>query len=539
MKSHYIYVWLICAALLCGCRSPEYNNRKPDDNISGAIYEAIGDELYYLGKNESVNSNICYEYLIRNGGKERRDVLNDIVFVVNETIEQEKIIDNVDVVLYHERPGGMGQCVRISNYSSDGGEFVKYEGMQILIISGFSDECIYNDPSVYVTLPNIKRLRIDAKIQEKADFAGIDWHDCWKELESVELFASNTYPDGKMPDDIISSAIQEAVGYEVFYLGKAADLDCELGYKYHIREKNSDISEFAKTIGAVVVAANNAIEENNIMDLVSIRFYWYGVSGKEENVLTLCNYSDDKLKIADLNGLERVIILGGNYKEFRYNRPEIYESLPNIKYLEVKEHIQEKAAVDWYEYWPELESIKLLASDEFPDGKMPDDAISRAIKEAVNEKLLYCGKSDIYRPRPELCYEYYIKDECEDSSELANLLANVVCTVNETIVEENIQEFVSIYFYYGYSDGIVEDLVLHLYNYSEYQLEYPDLNGLERVIISGSSDKNSLYDNPQIYGLLPNIKYLEVKEHIQKNAIEKGMDWYDYWKELKTIEVFK
>lgn len=61
----------------CGGCS-DYKNQKPNDNISEAIYEKIGEDAFYLGK-EKVGENldeILYKYLIKN--------------YENETVEGEK-----------------------------------------------------------------------------------------------------------------------------------------------------------------------------------------------------------------------------------------------------------------------------------------------------------------------------------------------------------------------------------------------------------------------------------------------------------------
>ncbi len=175
--------------LLCGCRPVSYHNEKLDDAISSAIYETIGDELYYLGKEEKEHADLYYEYLIRDLGEERYDVLYDIVVAVNETIKKENITDKIDIVVYHELPGGMGQCVELSNFSNFECTYPDYDGLERLVISGFGySKCVYDQPSTYIQLPNIKYLSVSEEIQRKADEQEIDWYDYWPDLESVEVF---------------------------------------------------------------------------------------------------------------------------------------------------------------------------------------------------------------------------------------------------------------------------------------------------------------------------------------------------------------
>ena len=88
---------------------------------------------------------------------------------------------------FHERPGGSGQCIELSNYSDYKLEDPDYEGLQVLTITGFSD-CIFDEPSIYMDLPNIKYLQVSERVQKKAYDQGIDWYDYWPDLESVEVF---------------------------------------------------------------------------------------------------------------------------------------------------------------------------------------------------------------------------------------------------------------------------------------------------------------------------------------------------------------
>ena len=529
---------LFMVMLLSGCASVEFENKEPDDVISTAIYEAIGDEFYYLGSNKYTDADLSYMYLIRHFDERQREVLYDVINTVNETIKKEEIKDKVCIIFCRELSGGATiKCIIMKNYSNNELQNPDCEGLQNLMIMGCEfNDCVCEQPMTYIALSNIKYLEIDVEIQERAEKEGIDWFECWPELEKMEVAAFGETYKCKMADDAISNAIHEAVGYEAFYLGKKQNTGAELCYEYYIRDRwRSDI-ELAEILRDVVTAVNNTIKEENITDLVSINFYYK----TEEVVLSLHNYSDSQLEYPDLEGLGRVVILGNYSEGFKYNRPKTYSLLPNIKYLEVKEHIQENAnfeGIDWYDYWPDLENIVLLDSLKFPDGKMPDDDISSAVWDAVGDDLKYLGKSDRYRPIPELCYEYYITIKGNDSNKIEDVLADATSAVNITIKEEGITDLVSVFFYIEHGSRGPE-LVLHLYNYSEYELESPDLNGLEKAIISGCEDKKSEYNNPEIYSLLPNIKYLEVKERVNGRAYDQGIDWYDYWPDLESVEVF-
>lgn len=189
MKKVICIVLIAVILLLCGCRSVTYHNKKPDDAISTVIYEAVGDRVYYQGKCNNWQYDLCYEYIIKEN-EEQTDFLYDIVIVVNKIIEED-ITNRVDIVFFHELPGGSGQCIELSNYSDYKLEYPDYEGLQALTITGFSDfhtDCIFDEPSIYLNLPNIKYLKVSERVQKKADDQGIDWYDYWPDLESVEVF---------------------------------------------------------------------------------------------------------------------------------------------------------------------------------------------------------------------------------------------------------------------------------------------------------------------------------------------------------------
>lgn len=345
---------------------PKYKptNDKPDDAISQAIYDIVGDEIYYQGKEERSSSVLYYEYLIRDTNEHKSDYLDDLVIAVNETIIKKNITNKVDIVFFHELPGGSGQCIELENYSDYKLEYPDCEGLQTLTITGFSrhcEECIYDEPSIYMNLPNIKYLKVSEQVQKKADEQDIDWYALWPSLESLEVYGRGESFKSKRPDDAISQNVYQAVNSNAFYLGKSEDEEtAEVYYKYYIRDKDKDVSEISDIVGAIVTAVNKAIKEENITDLVSINIYQCDEQGKEALVLSLGNYSDFRLDYADFEGMEVARIYGSDYEEHPYNCPETYISLPNIKYLYINRNIQKaakKQGIDWYDYWPDLEKI--------------------------------------------------------------------------------------------------------------------------------------------------------------------------------------
>lgn len=366
-----ICIGIVCVAaviqvlLLVGLTIiPKYEptNDKPDDAISQAIYDAVGDDVCYYADWDDGGVEYFYCYVIKDGHQEKT-VVYDIWVTANNVIKEQEITERVCITLYHTIPGGMTYCVSMHNYSNDELLYADYEGLQRLVVGGNERnfDCMYNEPSVYMTLSDIKYLEIDAEIQEKAKQENIDWYILWPELENIELFAYDAYWNGKMPDDAISKAICETVNYDVFYLGKSDESDDSvLCYEYHIRDKNMDVNGISKIIGATITAVNKTIKEDSITDLVSISFYQHNIYGGEEKVLSVYNYSDYRLESPDFEGMEVVEISGSDYEECLYNCPETYISLPNIKYLYINRNIQKaakKQGIDWYDYWPDLEKI--------------------------------------------------------------------------------------------------------------------------------------------------------------------------------------
>ena len=188
-------IGIVCVAgvikllLLAGTLIPEYTSDKPDDDISQAIYDAVGDDVCYYADWDDGGVEYFYCYVIEDGHQEKT-VVHDILVTANNAIKEQEIAERVCITLYHAIPGGLTYCVSMHNYSNNELLYADYKGLQRLVIGGndmYSD-CIYNEPSVYTTLPDIKYLEIYTEIQEKAKRKGIDWYDYWPDLESVEVF---------------------------------------------------------------------------------------------------------------------------------------------------------------------------------------------------------------------------------------------------------------------------------------------------------------------------------------------------------------
>ena len=216
MRRSILLCLLLVALLLTSCGNVEYHNKKADDDISKAIYEAVGEDVYYLGKEETSKGVWHYEYLI---WEEREDLLQDVVSVMNETIENERITEKVNVLFLYELPGGDGCAVRLCNYSDDELIHPDCMGLQRMIIVGKDyeyDGDYYNNPNSYITIPDIKYLSVCSSIHERAIAEGIDWQENWPDLEYLEVDCNHTYYVLNA-DDAISLAIDEELGDTVIY----------------------------------------------------------------------------------------------------------------------------------------------------------------------------------------------------------------------------------------------------------------------------------------------------------------------------------
>ena len=348
----------ICLALvvivLSGCGSMNYHNKKADDSISKAIYEAVGEDVYYYGQEYESEEELSYTYLI---WEERDNLLQDVVSAVNETIEKEGITNNVAVCFKYELPGGMGSLAELRNYSDNELAFPDCDGLQRLIITGKDyeyDSDYYNNPNSYITIPNIKYLKIWDNIHERAVAEGIDWREIWPELEYLEVEGYKLNAD-----DTISLTIEETLGDMVRYQRRCTDFDEYLCYEYVVSEENNDL------FYNLVTAVNEAIEADGITQKIDI-YVGYEKDGGYEPIAYLSNYSDDELISPDYTGLQRLEIMG-KYGEdgstYLYNDPIVYAEIPDIKCLKVTNLIKERAeaeGIDWYEYWPELESVEVF-----------------------------------------------------------------------------------------------------------------------------------------------------------------------------------
>lgn len=188
-----IFFWglaIVFCLTACGGGYIRWKNQKADDAISRAIYEEFGDDIYYLGKDDNPRNDLCYEYLVRT---EDAGLITKLVTTVNEVIEQEKITEKVSISCGAEIPGGLTWIVVFSNFSDYEDTIAEYQGLQRMTLIGdrhalVGEDYFYDDPSLYINIPNIKSILIYEKMKGKAEAQGIDWYACYPELENFEVY---------------------------------------------------------------------------------------------------------------------------------------------------------------------------------------------------------------------------------------------------------------------------------------------------------------------------------------------------------------
>ncbi|MDE7177568.1 MAG: hypothetical protein K2O59_07090 [Lachnospiraceae bacterium] len=186
---------LLAGMIVTGCGEAFIRevNKSHDDDISKAIYEAVGrKKVHYWGKT-SYNSDETdtYEYLIHDYKDE--NVLKDMVEAANVVMKEKATTEKKDLLLLDKVSGRYEPVVSIRTYYECQDECFQYESFQTLFIYGTdqstkSDNNPYDKLSTYIDLPDIKSLAVSKKIAQIAEEEGIDWYEIWPDLEHYKVF---------------------------------------------------------------------------------------------------------------------------------------------------------------------------------------------------------------------------------------------------------------------------------------------------------------------------------------------------------------
>lgn len=167
------------------------HNKKADDAISHAISEAVGTkELYYGGNKRAEETKaVHYEYYI---AKAREGLIETAAEAVNVALEQKGTDTKIAILFKNSLPEGEETVFELRNYREDSDSIAAdYEKLQYLGILGTKSSSwnnIYNNPIIYRNLKGIRYLKVSQEIQKNADEQGIDWHEYWPELETIEVY---------------------------------------------------------------------------------------------------------------------------------------------------------------------------------------------------------------------------------------------------------------------------------------------------------------------------------------------------------------
>ncbi|MCM1535769.1 MAG: hypothetical protein NC126_07610 [Clostridium sp.] len=161
-------------------------------------------------------------------------------------------------------------------------------------------------------------------------------------------------------DDTISRAVYKAVGAkELYYEGQREENVNIVRYDYYINKEKEGLAE------EVIDAVNVVLEQEKTKNKIAIPFI-EEIPGAGEPMFIIRNYIYAESFSADYEKLQYLWILGTDVgmQESIYNDPETYKNFPDIRYLRVSPKIQkaaDEAGIDWYEYWPDLETVEVYS----------------------------------------------------------------------------------------------------------------------------------------------------------------------------------
>ncbi|MBD5513302.1 MAG: hypothetical protein HDR06_01270 [Lachnospiraceae bacterium] len=191
-KMFVLILTLLFVMIVTGCGEVFRTevNEKPDDDISKAIYEAVGrKKVHYFGKKNSKAGEVTvYKYTVYD--YEDENLLKDMVEAANSVMKEKEMTEKIDLAILEKMAGGTEGLVSLCNYYEYEDECQQYEALQCLRISGSKHSnkgSLYNKASTYINLPDIKSLVIEKKIAQSAEDEGINWYEIWPELEHYKV----------------------------------------------------------------------------------------------------------------------------------------------------------------------------------------------------------------------------------------------------------------------------------------------------------------------------------------------------------------
>ena len=164
---------------------------KPNDRITRAIYDEVGKkELVYQG-NKEILAEVQYTYELK---KKDAKTIPEFVKAFNGALGDEQKDIRVNIYAKLSRCREISVC-SLSNHHNNTLEEAGYDGLWSLRIGSLDelDDLFPESPFLYyMGIEGIRHLEIDAYTQRRAEKEGIDWYECWPELEEVTVIGSDS-----------------------------------------------------------------------------------------------------------------------------------------------------------------------------------------------------------------------------------------------------------------------------------------------------------------------------------------------------------
>ena len=159
----------------------------------------------------------------------------------------------------------------------------------------------------------------------------------------------------RRPNDKLSRSVKEVVGDDFYYQGKEK---CDSGVtRYDYQLKKLERAAITNLVNTLNDAVKN--EQGKITVWIGIK-----IPGGLDPVFSVDNFSDDGLDEADYDGMYAIHIRKpDNTHDTCFDSPSVYTEIEGIRKLTINAEMKkqaEKAGIDWYEIWPDLEEVEVI-----------------------------------------------------------------------------------------------------------------------------------------------------------------------------------
>ena len=180
--------------------------------------------------------------------------------------------------------------------------------------------------------------------------------------------------------------------------------------------------------------------------------------------------------------------------------------------------------------WTGFGAVAAVRSNFFSvTSEKADDGISEAIAQKFGEEdVWYRGKAT--GTDGTICYTYYLV------SDKAGVLEQLVETANEVILRENLQDRVRLTCFQHYESGGASSRSDSVAVFSNFSLERGRYyQTFAKCALSEGF--LGIYEKPETYMGLPEVRELEVNEWLARTAQAEGLDWHTCYPELEYFAI--